>query len=83
MVTGCGHSHIGGDRWYNARPDCLCFKVALVVHQHRRARARDVADALGIPWAKAYEALIACAKRSHIYHLHRSSRGEFFATSRR
>ena len=69
----------GGDHWYHARPDCLCFKVACVVHRLGQARARTVADACQLTPKRAYEALIACERQAHLYHLRRISPGLFAA----
>jgi hypothetical protein len=67
----------GGDHWYAARPQTVCFRAAAVVHRRGGAGSHDVAAACGIPVAKAYEALVACCRRPHLYHVVRGARGRF------
>jgi hypothetical protein len=67
----------GGDQWYNARPLCLCFRAAVVVHRLGVAGSHDVATACGISPVKAYEVLVACARRPHLYHVRRVGPGRF------
>ncbi len=71
------HELRGGDHWYNARPQSLCFRAAVVVHRLGTAGSHDVAAACGISPAKAYEVLIACTRRKHLYHLRRVGPGRF------
>jgi hypothetical protein len=67
----------GGDHWYAARPQTMCFRAAAVVHRLGVATSHDVAAACGIPVAKAYEALVACCRRPYLYHVGRGERGRF------
>jgi len=67
----------GGDHWYAARSQTVCFRAAAVVHRLGEAGSHDVASACGISVAKAYEALVACCRRPHLYHLQRVDSGRF------
>jgi hypothetical protein len=67
----------GGDQWFNARPQSLCFRAAVVVHRLGVAGSHDVAKACGISHVKAYEVLVACTRRPHLYHVHRIAPGRF------
>lgn len=67
----------GGDHWYAARAQTVCFRAAAVVHRLGEAGSHDVANACGISVAKAYEALVACCRRPSLYHIIRASRGRF------
>jgi hypothetical protein len=67
----------GGDRWYNVRSWCLCFRAAAIVHRHREAGTDLVATACGISRDHAYQVLMACARKPHLYHLRRIGPGRF------
>lgn len=67
----------GGDQWYNARPQSLCFRAAVVVHRLGVAGSHDVATACGITPAKANEVLRACLRRPHLYHVRRIAPGRY------
>ncbi len=67
----------GGDQWYNARPQSLCFRAAVVVHRLAVAGSHDVATACGISPTKANEVLRACLRRPHIYHIQRVAPGRY------
>lgn len=70
-------SRRGGDHWYNARTACLCFRAAAVVHRQGEAGSHAIAAACGVSVARAYEVLVACARRPHLYHLRRVGPGRF------
>jgi hypothetical protein len=72
----------GGDRWYNARAWCLCFRAAAVVHRYRETGTDVVAQACGISRERAYEVLVACARKPHLYHLCRVGPGRFASLPR-
>lgn len=72
----------GGDRWYNARAWCLCFRAAAVVHRHGEAGTDVVAHVCGISRERAYELLVACARKPHLYHLRRVGPGRFASVPR-
>jgi hypothetical protein len=72
----------GGDHWYNARPGCLCFRAAAVVHRHGEAGTDQVAQACGVSRNRAYELLLACARKPHLYHLRRVAPGRFAPLAR-
>lgn len=72
----------GGDHWYNARPLSFCYRAAVVVHRLGTASSHDVASACGLPVAKAYEVLVACCRRPHIYHVQRVGHGRFARITR-
>jgi hypothetical protein len=80
--TPCPPSRRGGDRWYNARPSCLCFRAAAVVHRLGEAGTAEVAEACGVTRNRAYELLIACARKPHLYHLRRVGPGRYAALPR-
>lgn len=67
----------GGDQWFNARPQSLCFRAAVVVHRLGVAGSHDVANACGISPVQANEVLRSCLRRSHLYHIRRIAPGRF------
>lgn len=71
----------GGDHWYLARPQTVCFRAAVVVHRLGSAGSHDVASACDISVAKAYEALVACCRRPRLYHVRRAGPGRFAVIS--
>ena len=73
----------GGDHWYNVRTTCLCFRAAAVVHALGEAGTHAVAAGCGISVGQAYEVLMACARRSHLYHVERIGPGWFASTRER
>ena len=67
----------GGDQWFNARPQSLCFRAAVVVHRLGVAGSHDVAKACGISHVRAYEVLWYCAQHPKRYHVERIAPGCF------
>ena len=67
----------GGDQWYNARAQSLCFRAAVVVHRLGSAGSRDVAAACGISLIQANEVLRACLRRPYLFHIRRIGRGRY------
>jgi hypothetical protein len=67
----------GGDQWYQARSLSRCYQAAVIVHRLGIAGSDDVARACAISRIKAYEALIACTRRPHLYHIQRMGGGKF------
>lgn len=68
---------LGGDHWYNARAESLNFRVAAALHRLGQGKARAVATVCGIRVQQAYDSLLACARRPHLYHLRRLPGGRF------
>lgn len=67
----------GGDQWYNARPQSLCFRAAVIVHRLGSAGSREVAAACGITLIQANEVLRACLRRPHLFHVRRIAPGKY------
>ena len=67
----------GGDQWFNARPQSLCFRAAVVLHRLGVSCSQDVAKACGISYVRAYQVLVACTRRPYLYHVHRIAPGRF------
>jgi hypothetical protein len=67
----------GGDQWFNARPQSLCFRAAVVVHRLGVAGSHEVAKVCGISHVQANEVLRSCLRRPHLYHIRRVGPGRF------